>query len=405
MRPLLKTGSPKEVQTQPAYGLLINAFGPYCAISEEPLYDVAYVWDKAANAEFPANQPPSENWSNLLLLSPGICEAWRLHHPQPSSELLLPDADTTFRLYNSPFVYSLETINVIYTDDMGRKLIESGTEELVTIRGTTAKARATIETFSLNTEYFDPERKELRIPWGEYLSRQDVIIRSRTVAWRRATAAADQIEAVRPEQRSSLFRQLQISAVATGHWSVWATVLWDRLHDRDLVSSVLGNRAGLHGFGPHNEFPGTASTWLPRTASTTSIGALRPIQPTTLRFEIKSLDPTRRTLDFVPEVEALARELQTLVAAQYAGVTIGIQRAAGIPVDPAVQELIVSAHWRPVGRGAATAFAKTVTAELLKLFKARLRNLFTKPLQTETHPKGKPAREKKSRSSRSKRKR
>jgi hypothetical protein len=96
----------------------------------------------------------------------------------------------------------------------------------------------------------------------------------------------------------------------------------------------------------------------------------------------------------VPEVEALARELQTLVAAQYAGATIGIQRAAGIPVDPAVQELIVSAHWRPVGRGAATAFANTVTAELLKLFKARLRNLFTKPLQTEAHPKGKPAREK-----------
>jgi len=405
MRPLVKTVHPKEAQTQSAYGLLMNAFGPYCAISEEPLYDVAYVWDKATNAEMPASKPPSENWGNLLLLSPATYEAWRRHHPQPSSELLLPDTDTTFRLEDSPFVYSLGTVNVIYTDDMDRQLSESGAELLVTVGGTTAKARATIATFSLNTEYFDPDRKQLRIPRDEYLLRQDVIIRSRTVAWRRASAAVDQIEAVRPEQRRSLVRQLQISAAATGHWSVWATVLWDRLHDLDFVSSVLGSRAGLFGFGPNNEFPSTASTWFTRTNSRVTAGAIGRIQPTTLRFEIKSLDPTRRTLDFVPEAEGLARALQTLVAAQYAGATIGIHRAAGIPVDPSVQELIVSAHWRPTGSEAASTFANTVTAELLKLFKAKLRNLFTKPLQAEARPKAKPGAKKSPRSSRSKRKR
>jgi hypothetical protein len=405
MRPLLKTVPPKEVQTQSAYGLLINTFGPYCAISEEPLYDVAYVWDKAANAEFPANQPPSENWKNLLLLSPATYEAWRRHHPQPSSELLLPDADITFQLEDSPFVYSLEPISVIYIDDLDRQLKQSGIEEFAIIRGTTAKAQATIETFSLNTEYFDSEKKELRIPWDQYLSRQDVILRSRTVAWRRATAAAAQIDAVRPEQRRSLLRQLQISAVATGHWSVWATVLWDRLHDPDFVSPVLGNRAGLLGVGPYNEFPSTASTWLMRTTSTAATGATRAIQTATLRFEVTSLDPTRPTLDFMPEVEALSRELQTLVAAQYAGAMVQILRAAGTPVNPAVQELIVSAYFRPAGGAAAAAFANTVAAELLKLFKAKLRNLFTKPLQTEARPKGKPSREKKSSSSKSKRKR
>lgn len=401
MRPLLKTNSPKEAHTQSVYGLLLNAFGPYCAISEEPLHDVAYVWDKAANAEFPANQPPAENWSNLLLFSPATCDAWRRHHPQPSSELLLPNADSTFQLENSPFVYALEPVNVIYTDDADRQRTESGTEELVIIEGTTAKAQATIETFSLNTEYFDPERKELRVPWDEYLSRQDVIVRSRTWAWRRATEAADQIEAIPSDQRDTLRRQLQISAAATGHWSVWATVLWARLHDPDLLSSILGT--ALRGFPGHNEFSGTASTWLVRTPSPAIARTHAEEVAIIRRFEITSIDRTRPTLDFVPEAEGLARQLQTLVAARYPGATLEIQRAAGTPVDPAVQELILSAYWRPATKTEEAAFARTVTTELLNLFNEKLSNLFTKPLQTEAQPKAKASPKKKSRSSRSKR--
>lgn len=390
MRPLLKTGTPKEIQTQSAYALLINAFGPYCAISEEPLYDVAYVWDKAANAEVPAHQPPSGNWRNLLLLSPATCEAWLRHHPHPSSELLLPDEDTTFGLEESPFVYALEPIDVIYTDDADRQLSESGTEELAIIEGTTAKAQATIETFSLNTEYFNPERKELLIPWDEHLSRQDAIIRSRTLAWLRAADAADQLEALPSDQRNALFRQLQISAAATGHWSVWATVLWSRLEDRDFVSSVLGSRASLLGLGPHNEFPGTASTWF--------------TEPIILRFEVSSLDPKRRTLEFVPEAEEFSRELQALVAAQYVGATLGIQRAAGTPVNPAVQELVLSVRWPAASEEQEAALTNTVTAELRNLFGVKLRNLFIKSLGTEGRPKRKPGPQKKSHSSSRKRK-
>jgi hypothetical protein len=392
MRPLRRTGPPDEAETQPAYALLINAFGPYCAISEEPLYDVAYVWDKATNTEFPANQPPAQNWSNLLLLSAATCDAWRRHHPLPGSQLLLPDRDATFQLEGSPFVYALEPIKVTYTDASDRELSESGVEELVIIEGTTATAQATIETFSLNTEYFDPETKELRIPKDDYLSRQDGIIRSRTQAWRRAIAAADQIEAFESDQRRAFSGQLRISAVATGHWSVWATVFWSRFRDSAFVASALGSRPDLAGFAPQNEFPGTASTWL--------VGARNAAM---LRFEIRSLDSTKPTLDFVPEAEALLPELETLLTAQYAGSTVEIQRVAALPVNPEVQELIVSARWGQVGKEASAAFADTVRTELLKLFQAKLRNLSVKLLQVEIPQRSKSDTEGKDRSSKRKR--
>lgn len=268
MRPLTRTTVPTErLESRPAYALLMSVFGPYCSISEEPLYDIAHVWDKAANSEFPPNRAPGENWNNLLLLSPTTCEAWRRHHDQPSSELTIPDEEVSFHFADSPLIYSLEDVNIVLTDENDEKVQTSGTEKLVIVTGTTKEARATIETFSLNTEYFNRETNEFRLPFTEYLCRQDVVVRSRTHAWRRATATADAIAPLSKTECRSLIAQLQMSAAATGHWSVWVTVLWNRLKDLGFLSAVLGGRsdvgsdADLIGFGPHNEFPGTASGW------------------------------------------------------------------------------------------------------------------------------------------------
>lgn len=269
MRPLLRITVPLERrETRSAYALLMNVFGPYCAISEEPLYDIAYVWNKATNSEFLVGQPPAEDWDNLLLLSPTTREAWKRHHYRPPSELMIPDEQTTFQLEDSPLVYSLETVNLVLTDENDVPLPSPRNYQAVIVSGTTEEARATIETFSLNTEYFDAEGKELRIPLEEFLSREAAILETRTVAWRRATAAADQIAALDRLGRRALVAQLQMSAAATGHWSVWATVLWSRFEDLDLLSSILSGRSeaekdgDLIGFGPHNEFPGTKPDWL-----------------------------------------------------------------------------------------------------------------------------------------------
>src|SRR5579884_3164512 len=104
MRPLQRPTIPSErLSSGTAYGLLMNVFGAYCSISDEPLYDVGYVWDRN-NVEHPAFQAPAENWDNLLLLSPATRDAWTRHRDNlVTSELLLPDTDSTFSLENSPF--------------------------------------------------------------------------------------------------------------------------------------------------------------------------------------------------------------------------------------------------------------------------------------------------------------
>jgi len=292
MRPLRRMTIPAEpVASRTAYALLLNVFGPYCAISEEPLYDVAYVWNRTTNSEFPFNQAPAERWSDLLLLSPATCEAWRRHHDRPSSQLMIPDQEITFQLDNSPISYSLETVNVVLIDNNDEIVPTAKSEKLVIAQGNNERARATIDTFSLNTEYFNPATKELRLPAEEYLSRRDAPLRSRTVAWKRATDAAEQIAGLRGADRRPLVPQLQISAAATGHWSVWATVLWNRLEDRELLFSVLGGRPSAQDYedlvsrGPYNEFPGTALGWLPRKTKQTAYPSVSekrlPVAPRT----------------------------------------------------------------------------------------------------------------------------
>jgi len=100
---------------------------------------------------------------------------------------------------------------------------------------------------------------------------------------------------------------------------------------------------------------------------------------TTVRFEIKSLDPDRPIIQAVPEAENLASDLQAILAAEYPGVTVEIRRVEGIPGARELQELLLHVDWHAVGVAVETTAAGWATKEFLNLVKVKLRNVFAKP--------------------------
>ena len=106
----------------------------------------------------------------------------------------------------------------------------------------------------------------------------------------------------------------------------------------------------------------------------------------TLEFEVKSLDPGRRTIETIPEVEKLSSELQAAIAAKYPGTTVQIRRVEGTPVHLAIQYLLLHVDWHAVASGAEKAVAAFATTEFLKLMKQKFRNLFTKKVDTREKP-------------------
>jgi len=281
MRPLIRLNlNPQIRETVPALGLLLNTFGPYCAFSEEPIFDVAVPWNRASGQALPASIPPGDSWEAILLTSPATFTAWQRHRDRNLADLMMPDVDLTFRLLDSPFTYDLETVKVTYLNDIGEPDGESETRPLAIVRGATDRARATIDLFALNSDYFAADKRELTIPRSTYLSREDPRIFLRTDTWARAAQAADWIAEVNPNARPMLLDQVRAIVGGTGFWSVWATVLWRRFQDRDLVSRVLMEpRETAEKFatmkatsgktppespgpGPHNVFPGTRPDWM-----------------------------------------------------------------------------------------------------------------------------------------------
>jgi hypothetical protein len=103
-----------------------------------------------------------------------------------------------------------------------------------------------------------------------------------------------------------------------------------------------------------------------------------------LKFEIKSLDPSKPTLASVPAAEDLTSSLQTIVGARFPGATVEIRRAEGIPGLREVQELLLHVDWHAVKTGAETAVGSFAATEFLKLMKDRLRNVFVKPVPKQS---------------------
>ncbi len=101
---------------------------------------------------------------------------------------------------------------------------------------------------------------------------------------------------------------------------------------------------------------------------------------TTLKFQIKSLDSNQPIIDSVPAAEDLSLELEAELRKRYPGATVTIRRAEGIPGARELQELLVHVDWQVVKTGVESTVATFATTEFLKLMKAKLRNVFVKPL-------------------------
>jgi hypothetical protein len=97
-----------------------------------------------------------------------------------------------------------------------------------------------------------------------------------------------------------------------------------------------------------------------------------------LEFEIQSLDPTRSTSQAVPEVAALAAELQSALQARFPGAKVRIERAEGLPLIPEIQHILLHIDWDVVRKAIETTAATFATTEFLTLVKTRLKNLSAK---------------------------
>lgn len=284
MRPLARMHAPPRAAAErPAFASLMNAYGPYCAISERPLHEMAHAWHAGSQAEVSRVASPAD-WGELLLLDADTYAAAQgAEAAGADTGLMLPHRDLTFALdESSPFTYALEDVAVVQLDDNGQPLGATTTEPLAIVRAHDPRAQATIDRFALNSAYFDQERSTLRIPRSAYLSMQDQRLFERTLAWQRADQVAASLAGVDGATRQEpLVAQLRLLAAATGFWSVWATVLWRRFHDKELLRRVLAEpeartRRLLRlraestavpadapiGPGSHNAFPGTRIDWL-----------------------------------------------------------------------------------------------------------------------------------------------
>lgn len=265
-----------KAQTEPAAALLMHAFGPYCAFSEEPLFDVVGVWNRTGGESADPTMPPGGDWNDVLLVSPTTLIAAQGLAAGNVGAMLAPDVDETFALDASPFVYAFAPVTLILLDDEGRAADDGKVCDMAIVTGTTAAARATIDTFALNGRYAAADGT-MRMPASAYLAREDNRPFLRTEVWLRAEQVADQIAAIDAAMRPMLLEQVRMLAAASGFWSVWATVLWNRFGDHSMLAAVLlphrpaardaagaamlAGSAVLQG-GLHLAFPGTRVDWL-----------------------------------------------------------------------------------------------------------------------------------------------
>lgn len=98
-----------------------------------------------------------------------------------------------------------------------------------------------------------------------------------------------------------------------------------------------------------------------------------------LRFEARSTDRDRQTIDAVREALKLSPDLQAVLEKKYPGVKVKIKRAEGLPIHALVHHILVSIDWHAVASGAEKALSQFATIEFLKLAKKRVRNLFASP--------------------------
>ena len=153
MRPILKPKLPDALFAIPPSHLLLQSFGEYCSVSEQPLPSRHHVWHKRLGVEL-ASPVPQADWNDLLLLSENTFLA-QLGKPLPLW-LLFPDEehDLTFSFTGiSPFRYQLTPVTVILTDEQGNT-VSRDKDKVVIVNGDNSEAADTLEYFALTTQFY-----------------------------------------------------------------------------------------------------------------------------------------------------------------------------------------------------------------------------------------------------------
>ena len=262
MRPILKPPLADALFAIPPSDLLLQSFGEYCSVSEQPLPSRHYVWHKRLGIDMSAPVAQSY-WKDLLLLSENSFLA-QLGKPLPA--LLFPDESQRLTYSfdgRGPLSYQLQTVLVIIQDEQGQRVWQDK-KDAVIVSGDNEEAQATIEYFALNTQFYHAADATFLIPQQAQRTGFDRRVAQRTQAWHHAAAFAEAWRetlerAGEDEGERALIGQAQRLAAATGYWSTWASSLAHHQVSAAVIREIL-LRPQTHwevGPGPHNPYPGT----------------------------------------------------------------------------------------------------------------------------------------------------
>jgi hypothetical protein len=261
VRPILKYRLPDALFAIPPSDLLLQTFGEYCSVSEQPLPSQHFVWHKRLAIEVAALVSQTD-WRDLLLLSENSFLAQLGKLPQP---LLFPDESLSFSFDGQgPIEYKLKPVEWVFRDEDGKEVAREKGDAVIAF-GRTDVATATIEYFALNTQFYHPGDASFFIPLSARRSGFDRRVQQRTAAWHVATKFAeawlqtvDQLGTNRELIESAAAQGSRLAA-ATGYWSTWASALaWQKVPPEHIRNILLPKPLPWEaGPGPHNPFPGT----------------------------------------------------------------------------------------------------------------------------------------------------
>jgi hypothetical protein len=271
MRPIVKPGLPDPAFAIPPSALLLQTFGEYCSVSEQPLPENHHVWHKALGVEHLGPVSPTD-WPHLLLLSENSFLA-QLGKAVPPNLLYPDDPPLTFSFVEqSPFKYSLEWVDTTYLDENGEQVGEGTKSQEVIVSGPNSdEAEATIAFFALNSQFFDARTFKFTIPLHAYRIGFDRRVKQRTKVWKMAVefahGSSDRFPIPLEHAPRQAFDQARGLAAATGYWSTWASaLLHERVDRRAIAALLLPPRPPLPweaGPGFHNPYPNTNPAVIP----------------------------------------------------------------------------------------------------------------------------------------------
>jgi hypothetical protein len=267
MRPILKPKLPDSLFAVPPSHLLLQSFGEYCSVSEQPLPSRHHVWHKRLGVEMSAPAPQAY-WNDLLLLSENSFLAQLGKPPLPWLRFPDNEYELTFSFTGaSQFRYELTPVVVIVRDSQGNN-VSQNKDKVVIVSGNNSEANDTIEYFALNSQFYIASDFTFVIPLQARRTAFERRVTQRTQAWHTAVEFAQAWRGTLDTAREDVnVQQMLIGqgrrlAAATGYWSTWASAL---LHEqlpvttiRDILLSPFGHQVDWgRGPGPHNPYPGT----------------------------------------------------------------------------------------------------------------------------------------------------